>query len=118
MSDLAGGRLAENDSADPGRNTGRQLLNRGIYAHESATMTSLDAGSHQGHRRNEPDMQIISSVEAATATTSGTAGRFVTSRIGRTEARDISVKTRLLPERSAQRPIQFMLNIVQKPPQI
>src|SRR5438067_5704264 len=67
---------------------------------------------------NRPDIQIISSVETATATTSGTAGRFVTSRIGGTEARDISVKTRLLPERSAQRPIQFMLNIVQKPPQI
>ena len=54
MSDLASGRLAENDSTDPGGETGRQLLNGGVYAHESAAMASLDAGGHQSHRRNEP----------------------------------------------------------------
>src|SRR5882672_10341196 len=54
MNDLASGRLAENDSADPGGNTGSQLLNGGVYAHESAAMTSLDAAGHEGHRRNKP----------------------------------------------------------------
>src|ERR1041384_8147695 len=65
---------------------------------------------------NRPDIPIIRRVETATANASGTAGRFVTSTIGRSAERDISVNTRLLPERSAQRPIQFMLNTVQQPP--
>ena len=46
MSDLAAGGLAENYSTDPGGDTGRQLLDGGVYTHESASMAGLDAGGH------------------------------------------------------------------------
>src|SRR6185369_14613583 len=63
-----------------------------------------------------PDMQIISKVEVASATGNGERGRFVSRKIGTSEESDIMVKTFNLPERSAHRPIQFMLNRVHKPP--
>src|SRR5436190_20010969 len=65
---------------------------------------------------NRPDMQIIKTVEIATATTIGTRGRFVRAMMGIDAASDIRVNTRSFPARSAQRPIQFMLNRVQNPP--
>src|ERR1700693_3094126 len=59
---------------------------------------------------NRPDMQIIRSVEIASATSRGTRGRFVRARTEIDAESDISLKTRSFPARSAQRPTQFMLN--------
>ena len=63
-----------------------------------------------------PDMQIISSVEVATAISRCTRGRFVIATNGIVADSDIKTNTRNLPERSAQRPIQFMLKTVHRPP--
>ena len=65
---------------------------------------------------NRPDMQIMSSVEIASAASSGTRGRLVSAMIGIDADRDINVKTRSFPARSAQRPTQFMLKSVHNPP--
>src|SRR5581483_2950773 len=62
------------------------------------------------------DMQIMSNVVTPSATGTGTLGRLVSNRIGTAVDNDVRVNTRSLPERSDQRPTQFMLKTVQSPP--
>jgi hypothetical protein len=66
---------------------------------------------------NLPDMQTINAVVTQSAKGTGTLGRLVRTRMGMPAINDMMVNTFNLPERSAHRPIQFMLKIVQIPPQ-